>query len=475
MARRHGDLLGDGSVEALALDAVHGDGRSAQLEMELRLLARSLGVDGARVVTAGMARESARRSIARQKVAPTSRPERYLAAERRPAGAAMRALDRGDRAEAFRQKQRQLLAHHLWRESRGLQQRLEAGGRGLERLRQRTGGDLPGLLELMRRVPPEARRDASSGAGSDAAGHAGTQTDAGLTGNVWLDGVRRWRGRHPRSADATVHSPQEGVLRQGGSLPMVATLDVDDQPAAAADLEAVLDWARRFYRRTLQQRTLQSSGLGGVTVRFSRLGLEKLGTQEEDDAVHVSRLRMVPAIRALVENGALVDTSDNRGPERKPRALRYHRLAGVVSLAGRKYEASILIEERRDGQFYYVLENPSPTVTFPQRSRPGSTAATFPQSGVPSREGGASARQVIPGNAAEPLSDSLGLGAKEINLTARLLDEGMITGNPPAPDSALGFGRETVVLDQQWRPYRSDQRSGTDDTAPATTLGHPSG
>ncbi len=134
MAERHGDILADGSIEAEAVDAIHNDASMTQLGEELRALGR---------------RERKPRSEAAGEPAgepapdPTAWPQspvefaREWAAERAaalrvedatPATAAAhardeakagraveRALLKGDRAEAMRQKERQILSAALYR------------------------------------------------------------------------------------------------------------------------------------------------------------------------------------------------------------------------------------------------------------------------------------------------------------------------------------------------------------------------
>jgi hypothetical protein len=81
MFERHGDALRDGTVEAVALDAVHTDKRGQWLAAELKAVTEVAGMDGA--LTAKEARASARQTIARMRVRDAMNANRFLSAERK--------------------------------------------------------------------------------------------------------------------------------------------------------------------------------------------------------------------------------------------------------------------------------------------------------------------------------------------------------------------------------------------------------
>ncbi len=88
MVDRHGDVLADGSVEALALDAVHGDKRGQWIAAELKAIG---DVAGAKVnLTAKEARATARATLGRTKVRDAVNDGRFLAAERKAGAEAAR-------------------------------------------------------------------------------------------------------------------------------------------------------------------------------------------------------------------------------------------------------------------------------------------------------------------------------------------------------------------------------------------------
>lgn len=88
MRERHSDPLTDGSVQQLALDAVHGDKRGEALAAELRALNEVAGFD--RGLTVKEARETARRTLRTMRVRDASAAHRFLAAERKAGQEAMR-------------------------------------------------------------------------------------------------------------------------------------------------------------------------------------------------------------------------------------------------------------------------------------------------------------------------------------------------------------------------------------------------
>lgn len=140
MEERHGDPLNDGSIEAEAMDAIHSIQQGETIAAEARQLAKQRGQTGARVNNR-VFRYRAQQMIARMSVRDASRPQTFLAAERKAARVAERAfakVARGGRgaeqalAEAYQAKEQQLLNHHLYMEAREVERLVE---RGRERMR----------------------------------------------------------------------------------------------------------------------------------------------------------------------------------------------------------------------------------------------------------------------------------------------------------------------------------------------------
>jgi len=88
MREAHNDPLTDGSVQQLALDAVHGDKRGEALAAELKALNEVAGLD--RGLSVKEARETARRTLRTMRLRDASAAHRFLAAERKAGQEAMR-------------------------------------------------------------------------------------------------------------------------------------------------------------------------------------------------------------------------------------------------------------------------------------------------------------------------------------------------------------------------------------------------
>jgi hypothetical protein len=88
MKQRHNDPLTDGSVQELAIEAIHGDKRAQALQAELKALTDIAGSD--RGLTRQEAREIARQTLSRTQVRDAIAANRYLAAERKAAEEAQR-------------------------------------------------------------------------------------------------------------------------------------------------------------------------------------------------------------------------------------------------------------------------------------------------------------------------------------------------------------------------------------------------
>ncbi|WP_198147422.1 LPD3 domain-containing protein [Sphingobium chungbukense] len=118
MMDRYGDPFTDGSIQEEALAAVQSDQQGEVLAAELRVLARSTGD---RVTPYRVAREWASRQVREgmvKDVASRSAIVRYERAASKAGRQAMEAVIAGDNAEAFRQKQAQMLNNALVAEAR---------------------------------------------------------------------------------------------------------------------------------------------------------------------------------------------------------------------------------------------------------------------------------------------------------------------------------------------------------------------
>lgn len=138
MFERHGDPLRDGTVEAKAVEAVHGDKRARVLAMELDILRAQPG--GTKSAVA-VFREMARGTLARMPVRDAMASNRYLAAERKAGEASFRAFSGGDIQAAAEAKRRQLLNYMLYAESRKIEAEVQQAEKLAARLQKKSVRD----------------------------------------------------------------------------------------------------------------------------------------------------------------------------------------------------------------------------------------------------------------------------------------------------------------------------------------------
>ncbi|MEQ8653871.1 MAG: hypothetical protein RIC87_15515 [Kiloniellales bacterium] len=170
MRERVGDMLRDGRLEEQALAAVHGESFASVIEAEVRALSSDRPEFQAALSKQARAQAAA---MAAGWTPRQAKPELYLRAERGAADASRRALQRGDRQEALKHKQRQLLNHHLWREAKRANEKVEKLLALVSRYRrkatrQNIGPDyiaqIDSLLQrydFVKRTARELRRDES--------------------------------------------------------------------------------------------------------------------------------------------------------------------------------------------------------------------------------------------------------------------------------------------------------------------------
>lgn len=124
MRERYPDLLTDGTAGDEALKAVHSEKRGALLVEE----ARRLGIRaGQKPAPHEYLKVAAEETIGRQ-IARDVRPEMYRQAEARASRQAFESAARGDHAEAFQAKQRELLNHELFRAAAAAREMIEGTG-----------------------------------------------------------------------------------------------------------------------------------------------------------------------------------------------------------------------------------------------------------------------------------------------------------------------------------------------------------
>ena len=134
MMERYGDPFTDGSIEEEALAIIHNDQQGEVIAAEMRVLARSTGQ---RVTPYRIAKDWAARSVRSGRVADVasrSMIQRYQRAAAKAGKAAMDAVIAGENAEAFRQKQAQMLNNALVSEAKRAADEIEAAVKRMDKV-----------------------------------------------------------------------------------------------------------------------------------------------------------------------------------------------------------------------------------------------------------------------------------------------------------------------------------------------------
>jgi hypothetical protein len=114
MRQRYGDMLLDGEIPAEALNAVHNERKADVLKREIKSLSRRAGKRAAPIE---LVRQQAERIINQRRVKDIQ-PNVYRMAERKASRSAFRAATENNYEEAFKQKQKEMLNHELWKKAR---------------------------------------------------------------------------------------------------------------------------------------------------------------------------------------------------------------------------------------------------------------------------------------------------------------------------------------------------------------------
>lgn len=138
MVEQYGDPLSDGSIEEMAIQALHNEAKEQRDMIELRSIGRRIGKPEPR---SRIFKLRARAMIGAMSVREASKPQAFLRAERKAAAeaqAAFAAVVRGGGRSresleaAYAAKEREILNHYLYKEARDFEQAVR---RGRERFR----------------------------------------------------------------------------------------------------------------------------------------------------------------------------------------------------------------------------------------------------------------------------------------------------------------------------------------------------
>lgn len=134
MIKKHGDILNDGTIEAMAQDAVHDEVRGELILAELKAL------NGGRQ-TRGVDTQSLK-SLAEENIGKLAlkdiRPDKYRRAEIKAAQDARSALDKGDKVAAKQAKIRQAMNFHLYRAAQDAHKQAERMTKFMAKFRKKS-------------------------------------------------------------------------------------------------------------------------------------------------------------------------------------------------------------------------------------------------------------------------------------------------------------------------------------------------
>jgi hypothetical protein len=224
---------------------------------------------------------------------------------------------------------------------------------------------------------------------------------AGLDPNAMTaDEIKAW-ATGQQAADAAPADGQ-GALLQGP----VATLTGEEIAPLTTDLVSLRTAAIDYYRRELQRGQPAHTVIGDVT--FAKRGRQKL----EHTRANPDKLRLVPAIRALLEKGRY----DGRTPVDKPRKdgiVAFHWFEADVELQGQMRRVGVNVYEDAQGNKFYNLTPDPDMVNAPEarshKSQAGASETRLEELGrdpeglVSDRDG--------------PLKQNIGAAEDGINLT----------------------------------------------------------
>lgn len=129
MKEAHPDPMETGELPDIALEATHNVSAQRVLEIQYRAMS-------GRPLHRGIA-EAARLAQTTRTLRDLRSPDKHLVAERKAANAAIAAFKKGDREEGARQKYRQIVAFHTWKEARRAREQIEMAERLFAKV---TGG-----------------------------------------------------------------------------------------------------------------------------------------------------------------------------------------------------------------------------------------------------------------------------------------------------------------------------------------------
>lgn len=117
------------------------------------------------------------------------------------------------------------------------------------------------------------------------------------------------------------------------------------------DIKELRQKAVDYYKANLQGKTVKHPELGDVL--FSGKGLKKFINAGADE----NKIKLIASVAGIIENGKYEGEEKPTHP-RKDGFVRFHRISKTVNMAGKEYNASVLVGEDNLGRKFYNL-NPN--------------------------------------------------------------------------------------------------------------------
>ncbi|WP_022727209.1 LPD5 domain-containing protein [Fodinicurvata sediminis] len=215
----------------------------------------------------------------------------------------------------------------------------EALDEGKRRVRDAAQRQIPGLQlsDGGRAIAVRANFDMAKVLGEDAPGAGGRSRGA--------DGDRTRRGSDRAEGEGGPVSPEQLQLLEGR--PLFAAHLNGDELGQNLTFRQLRDNALNWFRNNLQGGSVVNAETGR-TIQFGNAGSKRTVSGKGEDL-----LRLVPALRDILEKGSFLESmADRRG---RPDVKAIHVLSAQVILDGRPLDVVALVRETQNGDFYYDL------------------------------------------------------------------------------------------------------------------------
>ncbi|KQN09825.1 acetyltransferase [Sphingobium sp. Leaf26] len=149
------------------------------------------------------------------------------------------------------------------------------------------------------------------------------------------------------AVDAYAAEQAEGFGFDQSMSDPVATLTGEEIAPLDAETSDLRKAARAWFNENLKGTIVSNEQVGEV--QFTKAGINKAISS----SANPTKLRLFPALSALIEKGQVVREAPVSDPTAKPNVRRYLWLEGAVDLDGEIHRVSVNLEERTDGRIYY--------------------------------------------------------------------------------------------------------------------------